>query len=475
MDRMKLEEKILEFQELNEESTWSFRWIMTSAMVGIGGMTVFKMRKIGIEHWKIIGLGTGFCVVFGGTIAIGNWWFRRKIRTIRRIIQQFERTKIALNRRKQVYFSVSMRIPRHRNPLVLRSCRTTVSAIELLIQSTEILNNGSTWKDLYSEEIQEITMRSSKNPNLLRIEECEETDDMDFDAVFEALIAVFKLHASEYTRVLIIDLLNSSKFDFQKFQMFVQTCNKLQELENEMEKIERLALKSEARNYERSEKTKNRMTIEMEIDWRQQTSMALEAILESLESESISRSEVELSLHKTLISIGTDKSIQRTENSEKVQLKSNDQNTSETVVIEIGNGGKTDIDMVFEGIPLSESDKIASKSAIGRDVLLDGSDSRRHEKSLFGELQMVLEPRRNDFAKRERAALAKFYGIEEDQLEKEEKEKVFEGVGDGGDDQSEAYDWRKDAEESAGIHQEADNDDFLKALSLRRVEDDIIE
>ena len=52
---------------------------------------------------------------------------------------------------------------------------------------------------------------------------------------------------------------------------------------------------------------------------------------------------------------------------------------------------------------------------------------------------------------------------------------LFEGVGAGGDVEPEPYDWRKDAENSAGIHQEADNDDFLKALNLRRVEDDIIE
>ena len=41
---------------------------------------------------------------------------------------------------------------------------------------------------------------------------------------------------------------------------------------------------------------------------------------------------------------------------------------------------------------------------------------------------MVLEPRRTDFAKRERAALAKFYGVDEKELEKEEEKNDEEVV-----------------------------------------------
>uniref|UniRef100_A0A8R1DNP9 Uncharacterized protein n=1 Tax=Caenorhabditis japonica TaxID=281687 RepID=A0A8R1DNP9_CAEJA len=140
-------------------------------------------------------------------------------------------------------------------------------------------------------------------------------------------------------------------------------------------------------------------------------------------------------------------------------------------------------------------EKQSSRAAAARDVLLDGSESRLHEKSLLGELKMALEPRRSDFAKRERKALAKFYGIGEKELMKKEenagkKEEVndfcgsekliffaqnFEGLGLGDQEDPEPYDWRKDAENSAGIHQEADNLDFLNALASRRVADDVIE
>ncbi|CAL2040123.1 unnamed protein product [Caenorhabditis brenneri] len=483
MDRMILEGKMIESQELQEGSTWNLKWILTSSVIAAGGISIafLKSEKVSFQNWNTFAIGAGLVTVVGSTVSLGgHFWFRRKVKSTRRIIHQLDRTRVALKKRKQVFFSISMRIPRHRHPLILRACRLTVSAIECLVEKTKLLNDGSTWQDLYTDAIREITMRSSENSEVLKIEEIgdENEDEMDFEAVFEALISVFKLHASEYCRVVVIDFLNSIKLDFEKLKSFLKTCNELQEFTSHLKSIERSALKSETENLKNSKKqeSKYRSTIEMEIGWKQQTAMALESILESLQSESVKRSEVELALHKTLVMVGTEKIDSKSESLPKIEPKNDSQ--TETIIIE-KEKERTDVDMVFEGVPLSEEEKTDSKSVAARDVLLDGSESRKHGASLFGELQMVLEPRRNDFAKRERAALAKFYGVDENQLAKEEedskKEETFEGIGAGGDEEPEPYDWRKDAETSAGIHHDADNDAFLKALNLRRVDDDIIE
>ncbi|KAF1757291.1 hypothetical protein GCK72_013746 [Caenorhabditis remanei] len=480
MDRMILEERMLENRELEEDS-WNFRWIMPSA-AAVGGIAVatYKSGIVSAENQKLGYIGLGISVAACSTVSLGYMWFKQRARAIRDVTVQLERTKIALRKRRQVYFSVSMRMPLLRHPLVLRSCRIAVSIIDCLVENTKILNGGSTWQDLYTDEIQKITKRSLENPEILRIEEIEEDTEIDFEAVFEALITVFKLHASEYSRVVIVDFLNSPKFNLRNFWKFLCTCGLLREFTQRLESLERLALKSE---YEKTkaERKQNEATsrLDMKIGWKEQTSMALASILERLESGNVSRSEIELALHKTLVMVGSEKHAPNAELPEKTLLKREEPQLTETVAIENGNQERTDIDLVFEGVSLSDADKqAASKSAVARDVLLDGSESRIHEQSLFGELRMVLEPRRTDFAKRERAALAKFYGVDEKELEKEEEEKndeLFEGVGAGGDVEPEPYDWRKDAENSAGIHQEADNDDFLKALNLRRVEDDIIE
>ncbi|CAP25869.2 Protein CBG05380 [Caenorhabditis briggsae] len=476
MDRMKLEEKMLESQESEDRITLSSKRILSSFVVAVGGITVAKSYQV--ETWKLASAGAGIGLLTGITMTI-YLWCQKRARCIRKVIVQLERTKTALRKRRQVFFSVSMRIPRSRHPLILRSCRIAVSLIECLVEKTIPLNSGSTWQDLYTDEINEIVKRSSEHPEILRIEETEREEDVDFEAIFEILIAVFKLHASEYSRVVIIDFLEF--VCFRNFRRFLETCGVLQSFLHSLETIERLALKSEReKSSKNTEKQKGERKIQMDmtIEWRQQTVMALEAILESLESENVQRSQVELALHKTLVIVGSEKiNNPKTENSGILQTTPED--NLEVIMIEKGKGERTDVDMVFEGVPLSDADKLAaSKSTVARDVLLDGSEGRRHQASLFGELQLVLEPRRTNFEKRERAALAKFYGVDENQLEKMEEKKeeeTFEGVGAGGDEDPEPYDWRKDAETSAGIHQGADYDDFLKALKLRRVEDDIIE
>ncbi|PIC33741.1 hypothetical protein B9Z55_013615 [Caenorhabditis nigoni] len=474
MDRMKLEEKMLESQESEDRTICSSKRILSSFVVAVGGITVAKSYQV--ETWKLASVGAGIGLLTGITMTIGYFWCQKRSRCIRKVIVQLERTKTALRKRRQVFFSVSMRIPRSRHPLILRSCRIAVSLIECLVEKTIPLNSGSTWQDLYTDEIHEVVRRSLENPEILRIEEIEgEEEDVDFEAIFETLIAVFKLHASEYSRVVLIDFLES--FCFRNFRRFLETCGALQSFVHNLETIERLALKSEReKSSEKTEQQKGERKIDMTIEWRQQTVMALEAILESLESENVQRSQIELALHKTLVIVGSEK-INNPKTESSGILQTTHQDNLEVIIIQKGKGERTDVDMVFEGVPLSDADKLAaSKSTVTRDVLLDGSEGRRHEASLFGELQLVLEPRRSDFEKRERAALAKFYGVDEHQLEKmEKKEETFEGVGAGGDEDPEPYDWRKDAETSAGIHQEADNDDFLKALKLRRVEDDIIE
>lgn len=483
MDRMTLREKMLEHQELHEGSSWSSKWILSFGVAGGVTVAIYKSEIVNIVNWKMLSIGSGILIATGSAISLGYLWCQRKTRSIRNVVLQLERTRTALRKRRQVYFSVSMRIPRHRHPLILRACRITVFLIECLVEKTKMLNKDeSTWKDLYSEEIREITMRSSGNPEILKIEEIEESEgEIDFEAVFETLIAVFKLHVSEYSRVVIVDFLNSSKLNFQHFKSFLHTCGILQQFTRKLESIERLALKCGQDKSDKTEKqSETKIRIDMEIGWRQQTSMALEAVLERLESESVTQSEIELALHKTLVMVGTEKLASKPVSSEKVPLIPENCDMIKTIIKKNGEEDRTDIDMVFEGVSLSDAEKLAaSKSSVARNVLLDGSESRIHEANLFGELRMILEPRRTNFAKRERTALAKFYGVDECQLEKEEtknnEEETFEGVGAGRDEEPEPYDWRKDAETSAGIHHEADNDAFLTALNLRRVEDDIIE
>lgn len=86
-----------------------------------------------------------------------------------------------------------MCMPRHRHPSILRACRLTVSAIECLTEETKSLNNGTTWQDLYTDEIREIISRSTVDSQLLKIEEIQEGDNdkMDFEQVFEVFQIIF--------------------------------------------------------------------------------------------------------------------------------------------------------------------------------------------------------------------------------------------------------------------------------------------
>ncbi|CCD65006.1 Spindle defective protein 3 [Caenorhabditis elegans] len=478
MDQMTVEEKILEHQELEDGSS-SFRWLVSSTVIAIGGATV-ALYISGKIDWKIPAIEAGLALTAGGTITCGYLWFKKRVKTVRKLILQMNKTRSALRKRRQIFFSISMCMPRHRHPSILRACRLTVSAIECLTEETKSLNNGTTWQDLYTDEIREIISRSTVDSQLLKIEEIQEGDNdkMDFEQVFETLISIFKLHASEYSRVVILNFLNSPVFESKKVSKFFETLGRLQELMYNLESVERLALKTETKLSRNERKMDGKMKNKslLELGWKQQTALALEAILERLESESVTQSEVESALHKTFLVVKAEPAFPQPVKKIDVEVKNQDQKNPEVIVIEKGTGERTDIDMVFEGTPLSEADKLsASKSAVARDVLLDGSEGRCHEASLFGELKMVLEPRRTDFAKRERTALAKFYGVDEHQLEQKEDEETFEAIASGDGEDPDPYDWRKDAEMSAGIHHDANNDDFLKSLKLRRVDDDIIE
>ncbi|CAI2352206.1 unnamed protein product [Caenorhabditis sp. 36 PRJEB53466] len=476
MDKIQLETRILEHEDVEEEEdSGAATWILTtSAIVCVGGITVAFQT---LEMRTLAGVVAGLTVV-GGTVALGaTWHLKRKIRAVRNTIAQMEATKMALKRRKQVFFSISMRVPRPRNPLVCRACRLTVTAIEVLNSET-LKMADATWQDLYTREIRAITERSRGNAEKLQIEEENgenEGEDVDFETVFETLIAVFKLHASEYCRVLLSTVLE--KFEFKQFRTFLIICERLQDISHKLNAIEKAALKGDGQRTKNGEKREKAAGSVPEIGWKQQTEMALEAVLDGLESGHLSRSEVELALRRTLVILGTEPiRTEIPENSGKIDLKLAENAPTQAKMFE--RTENTDEDMVFEGIPLSEADKLASRSAVARDVLLDGSEGRKHEANLFGELKMVLEPRRTDFAKRERKALAAFYGIDEKELEekeKEEEESLFEGVGMGESVDAEPYDWRKDAENSAGIHQHTENDTFLSALAARRVHDNVIE
>uniref|UniRef100_A0A8R1DTI9 Transmembrane protein n=1 Tax=Caenorhabditis japonica TaxID=281687 RepID=A0A8R1DTI9_CAEJA len=165
MDRNELEMRILEHTEHETGSTWPK---IAAFGVGCAGITLASSRMVGCDS-KIVmgGILAGGITIISSTMALGWWWWRRKVQTIHQLIWQMERTKAALRRKKQIYFSISMRLPPSRNPLICRACRSTVSAMECLVEETQRLNATSTWIDLYTDEMAAITSRSVENPEKL--------------------------------------------------------------------------------------------------------------------------------------------------------------------------------------------------------------------------------------------------------------------------------------------------------------------
>ena len=74
------------------------------------------------------------------------------------------------------------------------------------------------------------------------------------------------------------------------------------------------------------------------------------AVFFRLESGNVSRSEIELALHKTLVMVGSEKHAPNAELPEKTLLKREEHQLTETVAIENGNQERTDIDLVFSQI-----------------------------------------------------------------------------------------------------------------------------
>lgn len=83
---------------------------------------------------------------------------------------------------------------------------------------------------------------------------------------------------------MILNFLNSPVFESKKVSKFFETLGRLQELMYNLESVERLALKTETKLSRNERKMDGKMKNKslLELGWKQQTALALEAILERL-------------------------------------------------------------------------------------------------------------------------------------------------------------------------------------------------
>ncbi|CAB3405920.1 unnamed protein product [Caenorhabditis bovis] len=403
-------------------------------------------------------------------VSVLNYLFlTESARTPGKTIQAFEKTRKALRRRKQICFGLAIQVP-PKNVLNSKSCRIAAECIDILANTSLILCDSAKdlWTNNYSSEIQELLQRDPENPSKLFV---EQRDNEDFDVIFETLIGLFRLHCSEIARVILLEIIHAKSFFhiLSILEIFRKMMRKLRHEIRKIQEIEVACWKKEKQGCSIKRKEND-----VNIGNMDKVAVALESLLEQIRKNEMRSDQLELSLRRILVMISEQLVTcpQISDKSEKVLLSLEEHSDA----IPFEKRDDTDEDMVFEGFTLTEDEKNKNRSAICRDVLLDGIENRKHEASLMGELQQVLQPRRSDFEQREKAALAKFYGIKVDELEEKETQEIdYQGIGQGVEEPNETYDWRKEAEENIGIHTASGDDTFLQTLAARCVQQNTIE
>ncbi|CAD6194204.1 unnamed protein product [Caenorhabditis auriculariae] len=428
VDAETIEEALLGREKVLNSSKWSsFGMATTSATVLTAGAALL------LRFWS----GSAATAALFGSALVGTLAYRKARRYFdcRRhlgsVTKALKGLHLAVRRRHAVAFSVGINIKVHSTPLAVQLRLLAVEVIRCLDSASTQLASRLSEEDtdrllsnFYSEGICEILEQN--------VEDHGETGER----VVETLLDLTYLHVSEYC------------------QLKERCLNvKLSSKQVETRKNESL----------------------IPVSSLTKVAFALEDVVQGIASGELEEQEVGDALRRIaqLIEIPVSGKIPKSE--------------AENVTAELSTAipeapahpapvfERTDVDMVFEGVPDQDE-----PSTIDRNFHDTDFDNAPANASLIGELQFALLDRRDDFARREKAARAKFYGVSEAELdeidkreanedvEKEKEETNYEGTGEGGEPDV-VTSWRDAISTTCGVHQQINDDAFLAALASRRI------